>query len=54
MPIFSFGTSASDTWVQTVMVDRSATRRMIGACWLAFSVWPCLAETETTVPSIGA
>ena len=29
-------------------------RSTIGACWLALSVWPCLAVCETTVPVIGA
>jgi hypothetical protein len=36
------------------MVARSAIRITMGACWLAFSVWPCLALCETTVPAIGA
>src|SRR5690554_1717948 len=54
MPRRSRLTSASETWVSTVIVDRSAMRRMVGACWLAFSVWPCRALIDTTVPSIGA
>ncbi|EWS52793.1 hypothetical protein X551_04415 [Methylibium sp. T29] len=47
-------TSASDTWVCTVIVDRSAMRRMVGADWLAFRVWPWRAVTLTTVPASGA
>ena len=54
MPACSLLTSASDTCVCTVIVDRSAMRRMVGACWFVFSVWPCRAVMLTTVPDIGA
>ena len=54
MPGERLATSASDTWDCTVIVERSAMRTMIGACWFAFSVWPCLALCATTVPAIGA
>ena len=45
--------SASDTWVCTVIVDRSAMRITTGACWLVLSVWPWRAVIDTTVPAIG-
>ena len=54
MPTRSLLTSASETWVCTVMVDWSATRRMVGAAWLVLSVCPCLAVMLTTVPAMGA
>ena len=53
-PTRNFDTSASETCDCTVMVERSAMRTTIGAAWLALSVCPCLAFSETTVPDIGA
>ena len=54
MPAVSRPMSASETWVLTVMLDRSAICTITGALWLAFRVWPCLADCDTTVPLIGA
>src|SRR5690606_11898339 len=54
MPTSSWVISASETWVRTVVVLRSAICTMIGAVWLAFRVWTWLASWSTTVPLIGA
>ena len=54
MPGFSLPTSASDTSAFTVMVERSAMVTMVGAVWLAFSVWPSLVGLSAMVPAIGA
>ena len=54
MPTFSLATSASETWVQTSITERSAMRKMVGACCTELMVWPRRAASETTVPSIGA
>ena len=47
-------TSASEICALITMVSRSAILTMVGAVWVALTLWPSVTSTATMVPPMGA